>query len=106
MKSHNEHLIAFLNRLPITGDRAKWMDELRAALLELFPDVDRIAININAYCDPIYPHVLKHEEISVRFSKNEKKDGLAIENVDHGRIRSRVGEVGSIVKISSSEKLP
>ncbi len=54
------------------------MDELRAALLELFPDVDRIAININVYCDPIRPPAMCEEPMSVRFSDNGKKEELAI----------------------------
>ncbi len=74
----NDTFISFLNRLPITSDRSAWMDEFRAALLELFLDVDRIAININVYCDPIRPPAMCEEPISVRFSNNGKKDGLAI----------------------------
>ncbi|HZK75846.1 MAG TPA: helix-turn-helix transcriptional regulator, partial [Candidatus Kapabacteria bacterium] len=70
--------ITFLNRLPITSDRSRWMDELRAALLKLFPDVDRIAININVYCDPIRPPEMCDDVISVRISNNGKKEGLAI----------------------------
>jgi DNA-binding CsgD family transcriptional regulator len=69
---------SFLNRLPVTSDRAKWMDELRAALLELFPDVARIAININVYCDPIRPPEICEDPISVRFSSNGKKGSLAV----------------------------
>jgi DNA-binding CsgD family transcriptional regulator len=74
----NDTFIFFLNRLPITSDRTQWMDALRSALLELFPDVDRIAININIYCDPIRPPAMCEEEISVRFSSNGAKEGLAI----------------------------
>jgi DNA-binding CsgD family transcriptional regulator len=72
------NLILFLNRLPVTSDCARWMDELRAALLELFPDVDRIAININIYCDPVHPVAMCEDPVSVLFSNNGKKEGLAI----------------------------
>lgn len=71
-------VISFLNRLPITADRSRWMDEFRAALLELFPDVDRIAININIYCDPIRPPEMCDDVISVRHSSNGTKEGIAI----------------------------
>jgi len=100
MRMHNEHIIAFLNRLPITGDRAKWMDELRAALLELFPDVDKIAININVYCDPVRPHISKQEEISVRFSTSGDKQGLAIEPLSKMSITEEFeAETGKFVQL-------
>jgi len=54
------------------------MDEFRVALLELFPDVDRVAININVYCDPIRPPEICEDQISVRFSTNGAKQGTEI----------------------------
>jgi DNA-binding CsgD family transcriptional regulator len=70
--------IAFVNSLPITADRSRWMDGLRNALLGLFSDVDRVAININVFCDPIRPPAICEEAISVRFSSNGTKDETAI----------------------------
>ena len=91
---------SFLNRLPVTSDRAKWMDEFRAALLEFFPDVDRIAININVYCDPIRPPDMCEEQISVRFSSNGQKDGLAVSPLTHTSVTEEFeAETGKFVAL-------
>jgi DNA-binding CsgD family transcriptional regulator len=54
------------------------MEGLRNALLGLFSDVDRIAININVYCDPIRPPEICEDQISVRFSTNGTKEATGI----------------------------
>jgi DNA-binding CsgD family transcriptional regulator len=97
----NADLISFLNRLPITADRSRWMDELRTALLELFPDVDRIAINMNVFCDPIRPPELCEDVISVRYSNSGSKNGVAIEPLAGTSITEEFeAETGKFVDLS------
>src|ERR1035437_7519872 len=90
----------FLNRLPITADRARWMDEFRAALLELLPDVDRIAININVYCDPIRPPEMCEDLTRVSFSSSATKSELSITSISPAEITKEFeGETGKFVPL-------
>ena len=74
-------VIEALNSLPVTGDSDVWTLALRKVLMTLFPDVDRIAVNINMYCDPIRPPAPCEDEISVRFSSNGSKEGLSVQTL-------------------------
>nr|HVZ42144.1 hypothetical protein [Candidatus Kapabacteria bacterium] len=44
------HVARFLASIPMTPDPVEWILGFRAALQELLGDVDRIAMEVNAYC--------------------------------------------------------
>src|ERR1041384_1234385 len=46
-----EHILRFLNSLPVTGDPVQWISTFREELRLLLGDVDRVGINININCD-------------------------------------------------------
>lgn len=45
-----EHLVQFLNALPMTGDLVAWINGFREALRKLLLDVDRVAVRVNINC--------------------------------------------------------
>jgi DNA-binding CsgD family transcriptional regulator len=47
--------IRFLNALPQTDDTNQWSSCFRTALLEVFHDIDHIAVNLNQMCDVTDP---------------------------------------------------
>ncbi len=51
-----EHMIRFLNALPVTGDIVGWIEAFREALRQMLGDVDRISMKINTNCDLSNPH--------------------------------------------------
>ncbi|MDB5035933.1 MAG: LuxR family transcriptional regulator [Chlorobi bacterium] len=42
-----EHILRFLNALPMTSDTVEWINAFREALRELLGDVDRIAVSVD-----------------------------------------------------------
>lgn len=46
-----DHLLRFLNALPITGDVIEWTRSFREALQGMLGDVDRVIVNIDTQCD-------------------------------------------------------
>lgn len=51
-----EHIIKFLNALPVTGDVLQWIEGFREALRLVLGDVDRISVKINTNCDLANPN--------------------------------------------------
>ena len=50
-----EHILKFLNALPLTGDVVAWIEAFREALRQMLGDVDRISMKINTNCDLLNP---------------------------------------------------
>ncbi|HVZ38530.1 MAG TPA: LuxR C-terminal-related transcriptional regulator [Candidatus Kapabacteria bacterium] len=45
-----DHVVEFLNALPMTGNTVDWINGFRDALRKLLGDVDRVAVKINENC--------------------------------------------------------
>ncbi|MEO5931898.1 MAG: helix-turn-helix transcriptional regulator [Candidatus Kapaibacterium sp.] len=50
-----DHILRFLNALPMTGDSLEWINAFREALQEMFGDVDRVAVIVDLNCDLLNP---------------------------------------------------
>jgi len=50
-----DHILQFLNALPITGDTVEWINAFREALKTMLGDVDRVAVQVNLNCDLQHP---------------------------------------------------
>lgn len=50
-----DHVLQFLNALPVTGDTVEWINTFREALKCMLGDVDRVAVQVNLNCDLEHP---------------------------------------------------
>jgi DNA-binding CsgD family transcriptional regulator len=50
-----EHILEFLNTLPMTGDSVEWITAFRTGLQKMLGDVDRVALGVNINCDLQHP---------------------------------------------------
>lgn len=65
-----DHVVNFLNDLPMTGDVVEWIDAFRDTLRRMLGDVDRVAIRVNTHCNLNNP---------------EEQDTVMVEHVQHAR---------------------
>jgi DNA-binding CsgD family transcriptional regulator len=69
-----EHIAQFLNSLPMTNDRLKWMEAFRDALQQLLGDVDRVVVSVDTYCDLLYPETYRPAIDIAQYSSSSADD--------------------------------
>ncbi|MBS1910744.1 MAG: helix-turn-helix transcriptional regulator [Bacteroidetes bacterium] len=68
-----DHVVEFLNALPMTGNTVDWINGFREALRKLLGDVDRVAIRVNANCNLSNPQEYRPTHEVAQLVSNAKK---------------------------------
>lgn len=69
-----DHIAQFLNSLPMTNDRIKWLEAFRDALQMLLGDVDRVVVSVDTYCDLLYPETYRPSIDIAQYTSSSNDD--------------------------------
>jgi DNA-binding CsgD family transcriptional regulator len=70
-------LVQFLNDLPVYTAPSRWIEQFRQLLRDLFPDIDRVTVNVNLYYDLSDPHYRPSSFMVVEHVKEDGKRSVS-----------------------------
>lgn len=74
-----DHIVQFLNALPMTGDSFEWNYAFRDALQKLLGDIDRVGLKINLNCNLIHP---EHYRPGIEVSQHAGRESDTLLSTD------------------------
>lgn len=90
-----ETIATFLNSLPMTSDRVKWIEVFRDSLHQLLGDVDRVVVSVDTYCDMLNPEEYRPDINVVQHTSSSDQASEAVMTTSQ---RTEQGQSGFLLE--------